>query len=75
MMSEIYLYDEISGEKWTDFDGTEHGFTPNDMSEGLKEAKELVDSAPKVIKEQAAKAQADELKAKLEAEGAKVTLK
>ena len=42
---------------------------------GLKEAKDLVDSAPKVIKEQAAKAEADELKAKLEAEGAKVTLK
>ena len=42
---------------------------------GLKEAKDLVDGAPKVIKEQAAKAEADELKAKLEAEGAKVTLK
>ena len=42
---------------------------------GLKEAKDLVDSAPKVITEQAAKAEADELKAKLEAEGAKVTLK
>ena len=42
---------------------------------GLKEAKELVDSAPKVIKEAAAKAEADELKTKLEAEGAKVTLK
>lgn len=42
---------------------------------GLKEAKEMVDSAPKVIKEAAAKAEADELKTKLEAEGAKVTLK
>jgi len=42
---------------------------------GLKEAKEVVDGAPKVIKEAAAKAEADELKAKLEAEGAKVTLK
>ena len=42
---------------------------------GLKEAKDLVDSAPKVVKEQAAKAEADDLKAKLEAEGAKVTLK
>ena len=42
---------------------------------GLKEAKEVVDGAPKVIKEGAAKAEADDLKAKLEAEGAKVTLK
>ena len=42
---------------------------------GLKEAKDLVDSAPKVLKEAADKASADELKAKLEAEGAKVTLK
>ena len=42
---------------------------------GLKEAKELVDSAPKVIKEAAEKAEADDIKAKLEAEGAKVTLK
>ena len=42
---------------------------------GLKEAKEVVDSAPKVIKEAASKTEADELKAKLEGEGAKVTLK
>ncbi|MCH1980951.1 50S ribosomal protein L7/L12 [Lawsonibacter sp. OA9] len=42
---------------------------------GLKEAKEIVDGAPKVIKEAAAKAEAEELKAKLEAEGAKVNLK
>ena len=42
---------------------------------GLKEAKDLVDGAPKVVKEQAAKAEAEDLKAKLEAEGAKVTLK
>ena len=42
---------------------------------GLKEAKDLVDGAPKVIKEAAAKAEADDIKAKLEAEGAKVTLK
>ena len=42
---------------------------------GLKEAKDLVDSAPKVIKEGAAKAEAEDIKAKLEAEGAKVTLK
>ena len=42
---------------------------------GLKEAKETVDGAPKVIKEAASKAEADEIKAKLEGEGAKVTLK
>ena len=42
---------------------------------GLKEAKDLVDSAPKVLKEGASKEEADDLKAKLEAEGAKVTLK
>ncbi len=42
---------------------------------GLKEAKDVVDNAPKVIKESASKAEADELKTKLEAEGAKVTLK
>ena len=42
---------------------------------GLKEAKEVVDSAPKVVKEAASKAEAEELKTKLEAEGAKVTLK
>ena len=42
---------------------------------GLKEAKEVVDGAPKVIKEGASKADAEELKTKLEAEGAKVTLK
>ncbi|MCM1123252.1 MAG: 50S ribosomal protein L7/L12 [Eubacterium sp.] len=42
---------------------------------GLKEAKDLVDSAPKVLKEAATKEEADELKGKLEAEGAKVTLK
>ncbi len=42
---------------------------------GLKEAKDLVDGAPKMVKEQAPKAEADDIKAKLEAEGAKVTLK
>ncbi|HIV17067.1 MAG TPA: 50S ribosomal protein L7/L12 [Candidatus Alectryocaccobium stercorigallinarum] len=42
---------------------------------GLKEAKEVVDGAPKIVKEGAAKAEADDIKAKLEAEGAKVTLK
>ena len=42
---------------------------------GLKEAKDLVDGAPKMVKEGAAKAEADDIKAKLEAEGAKITLK
>ena len=42
---------------------------------GLKEAKDVVDNAPKIIKEQADKAIADDIKAKLEAEGAKITLK
>ena len=42
---------------------------------GLKEAKDLVDAAPKMVKEAASKEEADEIKAKLEAEGAKVTLK
>ena len=42
---------------------------------GLKEAKEVVDGAPKVIKEGASKAEAEEIKAKLEAEGAEVSMK
>ncbi len=42
---------------------------------GLKEAKAVVDGAPKVLKEAVSKAEAEELKTKLEAEGAKVTLK
>ena len=42
---------------------------------GLKEAKDLVDGAPKILKEAASKEEADDIKAKLEAEGAKVTLK
>jgi len=42
---------------------------------GLKEAKDVVDGAPKVVKEAATKDEAADLKAKLEAEGAKVTLK
>ena len=42
---------------------------------GLKEAKDLVDGAPKVVKEACSKAEAEEIKAKLEAEGAEVTLK
>ena len=42
---------------------------------GLKEAKDLVDSAPKMLKEAATKEEAEDIKTKLEAEGAKVTLK
>ena len=42
---------------------------------GLKEAKDLVDAAPKAIKENIAKAEAEELKKKLEEAGAKVSLK
>ena len=42
---------------------------------GLKEAKELVDGAPKVVKEAVSKAEAEDIKTKLEAEGAKVNLK
>ena len=42
---------------------------------GLKEAKEVVDGAPKVVKEGASKEEAEEIQKKLEAEGAKVTLK
>ncbi len=44
-------------------------------AKGLKEAKDLVDAAPKAIKENVAKAEAEELKKKLEEAGAKVTLK
>ena len=42
---------------------------------GLKEAKDLVDGAPKTLKEAASKDEAADIKAKLEAEGAKVTVK
>ncbi|MBO4374407.1 MAG: 50S ribosomal protein L7/L12 [Lachnospiraceae bacterium] len=42
---------------------------------GLKEAKELVEGAPKIVKEAADKATAEEIKGKFEAEGATVTLK
>jgi len=42
---------------------------------GLKEAKDLVDAAPKVVKEKIAKAEAEEVKKKLEAAGATVTIK
>ena len=42
---------------------------------GLKEAKDVVDGAPKVLKQGASKEEANDIKAKLEAEGAKITLK
>ena len=42
---------------------------------GLKEAKEVVDGSPKVLKEGASKDEAEDIKTKIEAEGAKVTLK
>lgn len=42
---------------------------------GLKEAKDVVDGAPKIVKEAASKADAEEIKKKLEEVGAKVTLK
>ena len=42
---------------------------------GLKEAKEMVDGAPKVVKEAASKAEAEDIKGKLEEQGAEVTLK
>jgi large subunit ribosomal protein L7/L12 len=42
---------------------------------GLKEAKDIVDAAPKVVKENVAKAEADDLKAKIEEAGGTVTLK
>ena len=42
---------------------------------GLKEAKDLVEAAPKAVKEGVSKAEAEELKTKLEGEGAKVTIK
>ena len=42
---------------------------------GLKEAKEIVDGAPKTLKEAVSKEEAEEIQKKLEAEGAKVTLK
>ena len=42
---------------------------------GLKEAKDAVEGAPKILKEGVSKAEAEDLKAKLEAEGAKATIK
>ena len=74
-----------AGEEKTDFDVELTDVGPNKVKVikvvrevtglGLKEAKEVVDGAPKMLKEGAEKAEAEDIKAKLEAEGAKVTLK
>lgn len=74
-----------AGEEKTEFDVELTDVGPNKVKVikvvreatglGLKEAKDLVDSAPKMVKEAASKEEADDIKAKLEAEGAKVTLK
>ena len=74
-----------AGEEKTEFDveltevGAEKVKVIKDVREvtglGLKEAKDVVDGAPKIVKEQADKATADDIKAKLEEVGAKVTLK
>ena len=74
-----------AGEEKTEFDVELTDVGPNKVKVikvvreltglGLKEAKEVVDNAPKVIKEAAEKAEAEDIKAKLEAEGAKITLK
>ena len=76
---------EAAAEKDTEFDIELTEVGPNKVKVikvvrevtglGLKEAKEVVDGAPKVVKEAAAKAEAEDIKTKLEAEGAKVTLK
>ena len=74
-----------AAEEKSDFDVVLEGFGDNKIavikvvreitSLGLKEAKELVESAPKAIKEALPKDQAEEIKEKLEAAGAAVTLK
>ena len=74
-----------AAEEKTEFDVVLASFGDNKMAVikavkdvcglGLKEAKELVESAPKALKEGASKAEAEELKAKLEEAGAKVELK
>ncbi|MBQ9991725.1 MAG: 50S ribosomal protein L7/L12 [Lachnospiraceae bacterium] len=77
--------DGAAAEEKTDFDVELTEVGPNKVKVikvvreatglGLKEAKDLVDSAPKMVKEAASKEEAEDIKAKLEAEGAKVTLK
>ena len=74
-----------AAEEKTEFDVVLASFGDNKMAVikavkdicglGLKEAKELVEAAPKAIKEGVAKAEAEELKAKLEEAGAKIELK
>ena len=76
---------EAAAEKKTEFDVELTEVGPNKVKVikvvrevtglGLKEAKEAVDSAPKIVKEGASKEEAEEIKAKFEAEGAKVTIK
>ncbi len=76
---------DAAGEEKTDFNVELTEVGPNKVKVikvvrevtglGLKEAKEVVDGAPKMLKEGAEKAEAEDIKAKLEAEGAKVTLK
>ena len=74
-----------AAEEKTEFDGELTEVGPNKVKVikvvreatglGLKEAKDVVDGAPKVLKQGASKEEANDIKAKLEAEGAKVTLK
>jgi len=74
-----------AGEEKTDFDVELTEVGPNKVKVikvvreitglGLKEAKDLVDGAPKMLKEGATKEEADDIKAKVEEQGAKVTLK
>ena len=76
---------DAAGEEKTDFNVELTEVGPNKVKVikvvrevtglGLKEAKEVVDGASKVLKEGAEKAEAEDIKAKLEAEGAKITLK
>ena len=77
--------DEAVAEEQTEFDAVLTGFGENKVPVikvvraltglGLKEAKDLVESAPKAVKEGVAKAEAEEMKKSLEAAGAKVELK
>ena len=77
--------DGVAAEEKTEFDVELTEVGPNKVKVikvvreatglGLKEAKELVDGAPKIVKEAADKATAEDIKTKLEAEGAKDTLK
>ena len=65
-----------AAEEKTEFDVELTEVGPNKVTGlGLKESKDLVDGAPKMIKEAVSKEEAEEIKTKVEAEGAKVTLK